>query len=75
MRGPSERSDADRVTRTLRADERAAARLYAHCALISRMTTASPSRAQLRLEEELGSHLARILVAALTTNLRRGGPY
>ena len=73
MRAPPERSDADRVTRTLRTDERAAARLYAHCALISRMTTTGPSRAQVRLEEELGSDLARILVAALATNLRRVG--
>ena len=39
------------------------------------MTTCGPSRARRRLEEELGSDLARILVAALTTNLRRAGYY
>jgi hypothetical protein len=58
-----------------RTDEQAAARLYAHCALISRLTTCSRSRAQLRLEEELGPDLARVLVAALTTNLRRSSSY
>jgi hypothetical protein len=60
------------VSRTLQTNHQAAARLYAHCALFSRMTAGGPSRARLRLEEELGPDLARILVAALTTNLRRG---
>jgi hypothetical protein len=59
------------VTRTIQPGERAAARLYAHCALVDRMTARSPSRAQLRLEAELGPELAHLLVAALTTNLRR----
>jgi hypothetical protein len=59
------------VVRPLRSDERAAARLYAHCTLISRMTTSGRSQAQLRLEEELGPELARLLIAALSTNLRR----
>jgi hypothetical protein len=60
------------MSRPLRTDERAAARLYAHCALISRLTTSAESDARIRLEEELGADLARILVAALATNLRRG---
>ena len=60
------------MSRSLRTDERAAARLYAHCALISRMTARGQSHARMRLEEELGADLARILVAALATNLRRG---
>jgi hypothetical protein len=63
------------VGRVLRNDERAAARLYAHCTLISRMTTCARSPAQLRLEEELGPELARLLVAALSTNLRRTSSY
>ena len=71
MRPPPPGSDAHHVGRDLRTDDRAAARLYAHCALIGRMTTCSGSPAQLRLEQELGPELARILVAALATNLRR----
>ena len=39
MRRPVPGSDAERVGRDLRSDERAAARLYAHCALIGRMTS------------------------------------
>jgi hypothetical protein len=63
------------VSRALRSDEQAAARLYAHCTLISRMTTCGRSRAQLRLEDEIGPDLARLLVAALSTNLRRPSSY
>jgi hypothetical protein len=36
------------------------------------MTTCGQSEARLRLEEELGPDLVRILVAALSSNLRRG---
>src|SRR3989442_402066 len=64
-------SDAERVERALPSDERAAARLYAHCTLMSRMTKSGRSRAQVRLENELGPELAQLLVAALSTNLRR----
>jgi len=52
-------------------DERAATRLYAHCTMISRLTASGRAPAQIRLEEKLGPELARLLVAALSTNLRR----
>ena len=73
MRGVLALSDANPVSRTITPDERAVARLYAHCALFNRMTMRVPSRARLRLEEELGPDLARTLVAALSTNRRRNG--
>jgi hypothetical protein len=45
-------------------------RLLDHCEAIGRVTNAGPASARARLENELGSELARRLVGAL---VRRGG--
>jgi hypothetical protein len=45
-------------------------RLIDHCEAVSRVTTVGSATARVRLENELGSELARRLVGALA---RRGG--